>query len=148
MKVILNADIKGTGKKGEMIEVSDGYARNFLFPRKLAVPATAQTVNELNAKRASAERHEELERAAALEQKAKLEACKVEVKAKGSSAGRLFGSVKAKEVAEAMTAQIGSEVDRKKIVMDKDIKTVGDYEVTVKLYPGVAAKVMIKVSEA
>lgn len=148
MKVILKSDIKGTGKKGDLIEVSDGYARNFLFPRKLAEAATAQSVNELNAKREAANRHAALEKAAALELKEKLEACQVEVKAKGGSAGRLFGSVTAKEVADAMSAQLGSEIDKKKIVMDKDIKTVGDYEVSVKLYAGVAAKVTIKVSEA
>ena len=145
MKVILQQDIKGTGKKGQLIEVSDGYARNFLFPRKLAAPA--DTANEYRQKEASRAFHkqQELEAAQALAQK--LEGITVKVTAKGGTAGRLFGSVTAKEVAELASAQTGSALDKKKLIMD-DIKTFGTYEVEAKIHPGVSAKFFVTVTEA
>ena len=137
MKVILMQDVKGTGKKGEMHEVSDGYARNFLLPKNLAKPATTQAVGEMKAKQASAAHHAALELAAAQELQKKLEGIAVTVSAKGGSAGRLFGAVTTKEIAEAMSAQLGTEIDKKKVVIDKDIKTQGDYEAVVKGDAGV-----------
>ncbi|MEG1773909.1 MAG: 50S ribosomal protein L9, partial [Oscillospiraceae bacterium] len=135
----------GTGKKDEMHEVSDGYARNYLFPRNLAKPATAQAVGEMKAKQESVVHRAEMERQAALELQKKLEAITVTVSAKGGSAGRLFGSITTKEIAEAMSARLGLEIDKKKIVIDKDIKTSGDYEAVVKLCPSISAKVTVKV---
>ena len=146
MKVILQQDIRGTGKKGQLIEVSDGYARNYLFPRKLAAPADNANMNEYRQKEASKAFHkqQELEAAQALAQK--LEGITVKVTAKGGSAGRLFGSVTAKEVAELASAQTGSPIDKKKLVME-DIKTFGTYEVEARIYPGVSAKFFVAVIE-
>ena len=145
MKVIFLQDIKGTGKKGEMHEVSDGYARNYLFPRKLAQPATTQAVGELKAREASAVRHAEIELGQAKELKEKLEQITVYLSAKAGSAGRLFGSITTKEIAEAMSAQVGFEIDKKKILMDGDIKTYGEYQAVVKLHTGISAKVQVTV---
>ena len=133
MKVILQQDIKGTGKKGQLIEVSDGYARNFLFPRKLAAPADTANMNEYRQKEASRAFHkqQELEAAQALAQK--LEGITVKVTAK--------------EVAELASAQTGSALDKKKLIMD-DIKTFGTYEVEAKIHPGVSAKFFVTVTEA
>ena len=148
MKVILLADVKGTGKKGEMHEVSDGYARNFLLPKNLAKPATTQAVGELKAKAASAAYHAEVERQAAEELAKKLSGITVKVPAKAGSNGRLFGAVTTKEIAEAMTEQVKTTIEKKKVSIEGgDIKAYGDYEATVKLYPGVAAKVKVIVCE-
>lgn len=146
MKVILMEDIKGTGKKGELKEVSDGYARNFLFPKNLARPATAQAVGELKARQASVAHRAEQERQAAEELAKRLEGSIITVHAKGGG-GRLFGSVTTKELAEAMSSQLGAEIDRKKLTLDRDIKAHGDYEATLRLHSGVSAKVQIKVCE-
>lgn len=147
MKVILLTDVKGTGKKGEMHEVSDGYARNFLFPRKLAQPATTQAVGEMKAKQESKAYHEEMSRQAALDLAEKLSELKIQVHAKAGSAGRLFGAVTTKEIAEAMSAQLGIEIDKKKVSIGSDIKAYGEYEATVKLYSGISAKVQLTVCE-
>ena len=121
MKVILLSDVKGTGKKGEMHEVSDGYARNFLLPRKLAQPATTQAVGEMKAKQESKAYHDEMDRKAAQELADQLSKLKIQVHAKAGSAGRLFGAVTTKEIAEAISAQIGTEIDKKKISIGSDI---------------------------
>lgn len=147
MKVILLQDVKGQGKKGDIIEASDGYARNFLMPRKLAAPATADV---LNAKKISDEatlRRIKLEKEAAQELAEKLKELPVHIKAKAGTGGRLFGSVTAKEIAEEMTKQHKVEVQKNKIVLEDTIKNFGTYEVKVKLYPEVTGTLRVVVEE-
>ena len=147
MKVILLQDLKGTGKKGELKEVSDGYARNYLFPKNLAKPATTQAVGELKA-RQEADAHRALvEKNQAAELSERLSKMTVTIHAKAGSAGRLFGSITTKEVAESLSEQLGTEIDRKKITLNADIKAFGEYEAVVKLYPGISARVKLVVSE-
>ena len=147
MKVILNADVKGQGKKDQMVEVSDGYARNFLFPKKLARPADNQAVTELKNKQASAQHKIDVERAAAKEAAAKLETVKVVIKAGASADGRLYGSITAKDVAEELAAQHKITVDKRKITMAEPIKTYGSYDLDVKLYSDVSGKIHVSVTE-
>ena len=147
MKVILLADVKGTGKKGEMYEVSDGYARNFLLPKKLAKPATVQVVGEMKAKQASTAYHAEVQRQEAEAMAKKLNEVSVKITAKAGAGGRLFGAVTTKEIADAINAQEKVSIDKKKIVIDADIKAYGTYEATIKLHPGIAAKVKVVVCE-
>ena len=147
MKVILLADVKGTGKKGELHEVSDGYARNFLMPKKLAQPATAQAVGEMKAKQDSAVHRAEVERQNAEALAKKLNAMTVKVHAKAGVGGRLFGAVTTKEIADAMTEQLGTAIDKKKVSIDGDIKAYGEYEAVVKLHAGIAAKTKVIVCE-
>lgn len=146
MKVILTADVKGKGKKGDMINVSDGYARNFLLPQGLATPATKSAINEMKGQNdAKAYREQkQLEEANAL--KAKIEEVTVILKAKTGENGKLFGSVTTSDVAHELKMTHHIVVDKKKIVMDA-IKSVGTAAATVKLYPGVAAALKIKVEE-
>jgi large subunit ribosomal protein L9 len=129
MKVILEKDVKGTGKKGEIVEVSDGYARNFLLPRGLASEATTSNVNAANLKQQSLAHKKKLEAQAAKELAATLEGKKVIVKAKTGENGKLFGSITSNEIAVALEAQHGMKLDKKKIVLDGAIKTVGVTEV-------------------
>ena len=148
MKVILLTDVKGSGKKGELVNVSDGYARNFLFPRKLAKEANAQAMNELkNAEEAEAHRRA-VELAAAQEAAGKLEGKTVRLSAKAGQGGKLFGSITAKEIAEEIKKQLQVEVDKRKIELEGDIKAFGTYTCEVKLYTGVSAKVYAVVGEA
>ena len=147
MKVILLQDLKGTGKKGELKEVSDGYARNYLFPRNLAKPATAQALDELKARQDADAHRALLEKNQAMELSERLSKITVIIHAKAGSAGRLFGSITTKEVAEAMSEQLGSEIDRKKVSLSADIKAFGEYEATVKLHPGISAKVKVIVEQ-
>lgn len=147
MKVILLQDIKGTGKKGELHEVSDGYARNYLLPRKMVMPATEHAVGELKAKQAAVAHREEQERQQAQQLAEKIEGMTVLVRAKAGSTGRLFGSVTTKEIAEAMAEQLGSEIDRKKLSLSEEIKTFGEYEAQIKLYAGISATVKIEVTQ-
>ena len=147
MKVILTADVKGQGKKDQMVEVSDGYARNFLFPKKLARPADNQAVTELKNKQASAQHKIDVERAAAKEAAAKLETVKVVIKAGASADGRLYGSITAKDVAEELAAQHKITVDKRKITMPEPIKTYGSYDLDVKLYSDVSGKIHVSVTE-
>ncbi len=148
MKVILNADVKGQGKKGQIVNVSDGYARNFLFPKNLAKEATADNLNtarlreEANIARIAREKEE----AKALAQR--LAGIKVEVKAKAGAGGRLFGSVTAGDIADALSAQHKIEIDRHKMVLSENIKQFGTYEVKVKLYNEVSGKLSVVVKEA
>ncbi len=146
MKVILKADVKGQGKKGELVNVSDGYARNFLFPRNLAIPADAQALNDLKNKEDAARYHKDMEKKEAQEAADKLNGKSVKVIAKAGQGGRLFGSVTTKEVAEALKSQYAVEVDRRKITMS-DIKAHGTYEGEIKFMTGIAAKIQIVVSE-
>ena len=147
MKVILLADVKGTGKKGELHDVSDGYARNFLLPKKLAQPATAQAVGEMKAKQDAAAHRAEVERQNAEALAKKLNAMTVKVHAKAGVGGRLFGAVTTKEIADAMTEQLGTTIDKKKVSIDGDIKAYGEYEAVIKLHAGIAAKTKVIVCE-
>lgn len=145
MKVILLADVKGSGKKEEIVNVSDGYARNFLFPKKLAVEATPGAAKEIERKKA-AERQREMERRQAADAKAKtLRGRVITMTAKAGSQGRLYGSITGQEVAEALNAQYQVEVDKRKIELNETIRTVGEYEAVVKLYPEITAKMTVKV---
>lgn len=147
MKVILQQDVKGHGKKGQMVEVSDGYARNFLLPRKLAVEATVDNVNTMRMtdKANQEKRQKEREEAFAISQR--LKTVEVVLRAKGGGAGRLFGSVTNQEIAEAVKKQEGIELDKRKIVLDEQIKTVGVYTVKVKLGYEITAELKLKVEE-
>ena len=148
MKVILQKDVKGQGKKGQMVEVSDGYARNFLFPKKLAVEANTDNINVMKQKQAAEEARIAREKAAAVELSEKLKTCKVVISAKAGTGGRLFGSVTTSEIAEALKAQFGIEIDRHKIVISENIKAFGSYELKVKLYNDVAGTISVMVKEA
>ena len=134
MKVILQQDVKGQGKKGQMIEASDGYARNFLLPRKLAVPATAENINTMQQQEKAKRAQEAAERAAALEMAEKLKECPVKLTAKAGNGGRLFGSVTSKEVSEALKAQHGIDIAKTKIVLPDPIKACGTYQLKCKLW--------------
>lgn len=145
MKVILLADIKGVGKKDDIINVSDGYARNFLFPRKAAVEATAGAAKEVERKRA-AERQREMEARSAAEEKARQIKDKVViVKAKCGEKGRLYGSVTGQEIADALKEQYSLELDKRKIDLKDPIRASGDVPVTLRLYPQVTARVIVRV---
>ena len=146
MKVILLADVKGTGKKQEIVNVSDGYARNFLFPRKLAVDATPGAAKELEKKQA-AERARETERRLSAEKKAgSLRGKVIAVVAKCGGQGRLYGSVTGAEIADALKEQHGVEVDKRKIELAEPIRTVGETDVVIKLYPEISAKMIVRVT--
>lgn len=147
MKVILLADVKGKGKKGELCNVSDGYARNFLFPKNLAVEANAAAMNELRGREESKAHHLAEEKKAAEELAALLNGKTVTVYAKAGNSGKLFGAVTAKEVAAAVKEAFKVEVDRRKMSM-ADIKQFGEYTVEIKLYNGITAKMTVAVKEA
>ena len=147
MKVILKADVKGTGKAGQMVEVSDGYARNFLLTKGLAVEATSTAVNDMKNKEQAKKHREETELAAAKETAKKIDGKTVELFAKGGTAGRLFGSITSKEVTEAVNAKFGTKIDKKKVTLDGDIKAFGTYNADIKLYNGVTAKCSVNVKE-
>ncbi len=147
MKVVLKQDVKSIGKKDEMHEVSDGYARNFLFPRKLAVAADASAVNEVKTKDAATEFHAAQQIAAAKAIAEKLNGQTVTITAKAGQGGRLFGSVTAKDVAVELTKLAGEEIEKRKVSMKSDIKAFGTYEVEIKIYPKVTAKVTVSVKE-
>jgi large subunit ribosomal protein L9 len=147
MKVILQQDVKGKGKKGQMIEVSDGYGRNYLLPRKLALEATADNVNTMRMNDKALAEKQAKEKAEALELKEFLKAAVVVVKAKGGGAGRLFGSITSAEVAQALSEQCGKQVDKRKIVLPDAIKNVGTYTAKVKLGYEVVADLTIRVEE-
>lgn len=140
MKVVLKQDVKSIGRKDEIHEVSDGYARNYLFPRGLAAEANASAVNEVRTKAAAKEHHAAEELAAAEALAAKIKGQTVEIRAKGGSGGRLFGSVTVKDIAAALSQKLGVTVDKRKIVLDvKEIKAFGSYKAEVKLHAGVTA---------
>ena len=141
MKVVLKQDVKGTGKKGELVEVADGYARNFLLKRGLAIPADAGAMNELkNREAAKAYRLAE-------EQKAAIDGKTVKLTAKAGANGKLFGSVTAKEIAEGIEKQLGVTLEKRKVVLKDDIKAFGSYTIEVKIYSGVSANVFVVVGE-
>ena len=147
MKVILNQDVKGLGKKGELVNTSDGYARNFLFPRKLASEANSQAMTELQNRENSKKHKIAVETQEAKDAAAKIEGKIIKVTAKAGQGGRLFGSVTSKEIAAKMKNQFGIDIDRRKITVN-DIKAFGTYPATVKLYQGVTAEFKVAVSEA
>ncbi|MEE1246520.1 MAG: 50S ribosomal protein L9 [Acutalibacteraceae bacterium] len=147
MKVILNQDVKGLGKKGELVNTSDGYARNFLFPRKLAAEANSQAMTELQNRENSKKHKIAVETQEAKDAAAKIEGKIIKVTAKAGQGGRLFGSVTSKEIAAEMKNQFGIDIDRRKITVN-DIKAFGTYPATVKLYQGVTAEFKVAVSEA
>ena len=141
MKVILTQDVKGQGKKGQLIDVSDGYARNFLLPKKLAVEANATNMSELKNAETKKRIQEEKELAAAKEIAAKLEGCVVKIQRSCGADEKLYGSVSTKDIAEALAAQFGIELDKRKIVLDDAVKAYGSYTVNVKLHHTVTGKI-------
>ena len=147
MKVVLLKDIKGKGKKDDVINVPDGYARNFLFPQKLAVEASAQTLSEVKSKNEAKEHHaqELLDNLNALAKK--INGKTVTVSAKGGKEGKLFGSVTAKDIAQAIKDQEGEDIDKRKISLESDIKAFGTYSADIKLHQGITAKISVKVVE-
>ena len=147
MKVILLQDIKGKGKKGQMLEVSDGYARNYMLPRKLAMEATADAVNTMRMNDKAAAEKAARERAEALETSKKLKELTLVVKAKGGGAGRLFGSVTNQEIADALKANTGIVLDKRKIAIADPIKSVGTYTVQCKLGYEITAPLTVKIEE-
>ena len=146
MKVILLQDVKGKGKKGQMIEVSDGYARNFMLPKKLAIEATPDAINTMKMNDKATQERIAREKAEALETSKKLRAMTLIVKAKGGGAGRLFGAVTNAEIASALEKQ-GVKLDKRKIVMNENIKSVGTYTVTCKLGYEINAPLTVKIEE-
>lgn len=146
MDVILKADVKGLGKKGEKVKASDGYARNFLFPKGLAVEANAQSLTELRNREQSNQHKIDVEIAAANDSKAKLQGKVIKITAKAGNNGKLFGSVTSKEVAVEIAKQFAVKVDKRKISMD-DIKTFGSFKIEVKLYTNIVAEMTVMVGE-
>ncbi len=147
MKVILLQDVKGQGKKGQLIEASDGYARNYLLPRKLAAPATADAINTLNLKEKARRAEEARLRAEAQDTADKLKDCVVKLKAKAGQGGRLFGAVTSKEISEGLAKQHGVEIAKQKLVLDEPIKAFGSYQIKAKLGYEITATVYVVVSE-
>ena len=147
MKVILLADVKGQGKKNDVIEVSDGYGKNFLIPRKLAKPADAQSLNDVKVKEAARLYRIETEKKEAQALSEKLKTLQVKVVAPGGSDGRLYGSVTSKDIVEKLKADHGVEIDKRKLSLPEPIKAYGKYEVEVKLYTEVSGKINVLVCE-
>ena len=148
MKVILQQDVNGQGKKGQLVDVSDGYARNFLLPKKLAVPATAENVNTMKQQEKARLAQQAAEKAEAEATAKKLEGISVTLSAKAGDGGRLFGAVTAKEISEALSAQHGLSIAKTKIVLDEPIKSCGGYQLKVKLGYEVTGTLKVQVNEA
>ncbi len=146
MKVVLLADVKGKGKKGELVNVSDGYARNFLFPRGLAAEANAQLISEMKNKQSSEQFRAEEELKAAKLNGEKIEGKKIVLKAKGGANGKLFGSVTAKEIAALVSKEFNITVDKRKITVE-DIKAFGTYNAQIRLHPKVIVNFKVQVTE-
>lgn len=147
MKVILQQDVKSLGKKGDLVNASDGYARNFLFPKGLAVEANASAMNDYNNKESAKKFHKAEEIKAAQELASKLEGKTFSLKAKAGANGKLFGSVTSKDVSAKIKADLGIDIDKRKISM-ADIKAFGTVQAEIKVYQGISAKVFVQVSEA
>ena len=145
MKVVLLSDVKGHGKKGELCNVSDGYARNFLFPKKLAVEADNAALNELKNREQAAAHHKQEEINAANATAKALNGKEVVIKAKAGSNGKLFGSITSKDVSEALTMQHHIKIDKKKFVLPDGIKSLGVVTIDVKIHPGVVGKLKVEV---
>lgn len=147
MKVILKEDVKGSGKKGDLVNVSDGYARNYLLPKGLAMEANNQAMDEFKAKQAAAEHHAAVEKQEAQELAGRIGGKTVRVTAKAGANGKLFGSITAKEVAEVISREFDCAIDKRKVSLDMEIKAFGSYTAQVKLHPGITAKVYVAVGE-
>ena len=147
MKVILQQDVKGQGKKGQMVEVSEGYARNFLLPRKMAIPATADAINTMNLKEKARKAEEARQKAEAEAIAEKLKECMVKLTAKAGNGGRLFGAVTTKEISEGLKAQFSIDIPKQKLVLDEPIKAFGSYQVKAKLGFEVVGTVYVSVFE-
>jgi large subunit ribosomal protein L9 len=147
MKVILQQDVRGQGKKGQLVEVSDGYARNFLLPRKLAVIATAENMNTMKQQEKARKAQEAAEKAEAQATAQKLEGLMVKLSAKAGEGGRLFGAVTAKEISEALAAQHGVNVTKTKLVLEEPIKSCGSYQIKAKLGYEITGTVNVLVTE-
>lgn len=147
MKVIFLKDVKGSGKKGEIKNVADGYARNMLLPKDLAVEATPENLNKLQGQQASAQHKVDVDIQNAKATAEKLKDQKVIITAKAGSNGKLFGSVTAGNVADAIEKQFGVKIDKKKIVLSTDIKNFGSYTANIKLYNGISEKIDVEVTE-
>lgn len=145
MKVILLQDVKGQGKKGELVNVSDGYARNFLFPKNLAKEANEAAMAEFHSKAAAATYHYEQDKAAAKALAQKIDGTKVEIKAKAGANGKLFGSITSKEIATELNKLLGTAIDKKKLTV-ADIKNYGEYTATVKLFTDISATFTVVVT--
>ena len=147
MKVILQQDVKGQGKKGQMVEVSEGYARNFLLPRKLAIPATTDAINTMNLKEKARRAEESRQREEALANAAKLKECTVRIAAKAGTGGRLFGAVTTQEISDGLNKQFGLDIPKQKLVLDDAIKSFGTYTVKAKLGFEITANFSVMVTE-
>ena len=147
MKVILQQDVKGQGKKGQMVEVSEGYARNFLLPRKLAIAATTDAINTMNLKEKARKAEEARQKAEAEATVEKLKECMVKLTAKAGNGGRLFGAVTTKEISEGLKAQFGVDIPKQKLVLDEPIKAFGSYQIKAKLGFEVVGTVYVSVFE-
>ena len=147
MKVILLTDVKGKGKKGQMLEVSDGYARNYMLPRKMAIEATPDAINTMRMTDKAAQERQARERAEALEIAKKLREMTLVVTARGGGAGRLFGAVTNQEIADALKKNTGITIDKRKIVIDEPIKNVGTYTVKCRLGYEIVGQLTVKIEE-
>ena len=147
MKVILQQDVRGQGKKGQLVEISDGYARNFLLPRKLAVPATAENINTMKQQEKARQAQMAAEKAEAQALAEKLQGIQVKLAAKAGEGGRLFGAVTSKEIAEALSAQFGLNITKTKLVLDEPIKACGGYQIKAKLGYEIVGTVNVLVVE-
>ena len=145
MKVILLKDIKGTGKKDQILEVSDGYGRNFLLPRKMAIEATSEALNSIEKSKQAAKHREDVKRDEAEQTARSLKGKVVVVKVRAGEAGRLYGSITTQEIADALKAQHGVELDKRKIELDEKVSTVGQTSMTLKLSAGVATKMVLNI---
>ena len=147
MKVILTQDVKAQGKKGDLINVSDGYARNFLFPKGLAIEANKQALNELEGKKGAEAYRRNLEEEKARNIAERMKEITVKMSAKAGAGGKLFGSITSKDVAEALKAQFKIDIDKRKIELKDGIKTCGIIQVPVKLYTGISGSFKVEVTE-
>lgn len=147
MKVILQQDVKGQGKKGDLINVSDGYARNFLFPKKLAIEANESNINVLNQKKEAEKNKKSKELAQAKELAEKIDKVTVQMKAKAGENGKLFGSITSKDIADELKKQSGINLDKRKLVVEDSLKSIGTVDIDVRVYEGVTAKLKVKIEQ-
>ncbi len=148
MEIVLLEDVKALGKKGQIVKVNDGYARNFILPKKLGVEATSKNLNDLKLQKANEAKLAAEQLAAAKELAAKIEAGSVSLSMKAGESGKAFGSVSSKEIVAAATQQLGLEIDKKKLVLPEPLKTFGTHQVPLKLHKDVTAKLTVKIVEA
>lgn len=145
MKIVLTADVKGSGKAGEIIEASEGYARNFLIPKGLAMPADKQAINEFKAKQGAAAHKKEVEKTEAKDTAERISKLEVTIKGKSGANGKLFGAITNKEIGDALEKEHGIKVDKKKIVVDETIKMPGRYKANIKVYANMSASLTVNV---